>query len=230
MKDISVIVPICRRYLEIDKKVARLADYLSSKKCVFEIILIDNRRDGIDKPILAKERPDVRTIRPSSEEGRSQSNSYICGFEAAEGDWSVIMDEDHLGDRNAIDRIMVSLDDNYDAIRTYRIRRGYDSPLRYLGSKGVNFFFNFGNRKKLKDIGSSLSAYKKKYYKKAIDKKFEHLHAFLPFLIVLFPSKVKEVPIDMNYKHKRSEYRLRDLLMLFGKILRIKLRFGRRGT
>lgn len=121
-----------------------------------------------------------------------------------------------------IDIVLSNIDEKYDVIRTIRNNHRHQNILRYLGSGTANFIFNLFIKNKISDVGSSLSMYKKEYYKSTLDKKYEKFHDFPLFILVVKPATIKEVFVDSSKESIDSEYSLIKLLILFFRMIRLK--------
>ncbi len=96
MLDFSVIIPVYQGEKTLEKLVSKLIEYFSSTNYRYEFIFVYDC--GLDNSweVLVKEKnkyPDlIKLVKLSRNFG--QHNAIICGFEYAEGDFIVTMDED----------------------------------------------------------------------------------------------------------------------------------------
>lgn len=190
-----------------------------AKSLKHEIILIDNTKAlSLNNAFNQNNYTRILTSNATS----LQPSSYIEGFKVSKGDWALLLDYDLIDKSGLIDVIVSNIDERYDVIRAIRNNRRHQHLLRFLGSMTAGFIFNLFNKSKIKDIGSSLSMYKKEYYKSVLDKKYEKFYSFPLFILIARPSNIKEVFIDSSGENTDSEYSLIKLLLLFLKIIRLK--------
>lgn len=217
--DLSIIIPVYSKYEHLRDKLNTLNSYLIARNLKYEIILIDNTKTLLlNKAINQNNYTRILKSNISS----SQPSSYIEGFKVSKGDWALLLDYDLIDRSELIDVMVSNIDERYDVIRTIRNNRRHQYLLRYLGSKTASFVFNLFNKNIIRDIGSSLSLYKKEYYKSVLDKKYEKYHNFPLFILIAKPSNIKEVFVDSLGDNTDSEYSLIKLLQLFFKIIRLK--------
>lgn len=216
---LSIIIPIYSKYERLSAKLDSLNSFLTAKNLKHEIILIDNTKAlSLNNAINKNDYTSILKTNVSS----SQPSSYIEGFKVAKGDWALLLDYDLIDRSELIDVIVSNIEEKYDVIRTVRNKRRRQHLLRFFGSWTANFIFNLFNKNKIRDIGSSLSMYKKEYYKSVLDKKYEKFHNFPLFFLIAKPSNIKEVFVDSSGENTDSEYSLIKLLLLFLKIIRLK--------
>ncbi len=216
---LSIIIPIYSKYERLSEKLDSINSYLIAKNLKHEIILIDNTKAlSLNNAINKNNYTRILKTNVSS----SQPSSYIEGFKVSKGDWALLLDYDLIDRSELIDVVVSSIEERYDVIRTIRNNRRHQHLLRFLGSMTASFVFNLFNKNKIRDIGSSLSMYKKEYYKSVLDKKYERFHNFPLFILIAKPSNIKEVFVDSSRENSDSEYSLIKLLQLFLKIVRLK--------
>lgn len=218
---LSILIPIYSRYDGLNEQVHRLSDYLSSQFLQHEILLIDNTDTSI-LPDIVREDGHIKIVRPPSRS--SQQRSYFEGFQVSKGDWAFLLDHDVIERNDLIDAMVAHLGGDYAVIRAIRQNRRHQNILRLLGSRVANFVFNLGSANKIRDIGSSLSLYRKEYYKSALEKEYQRFYDFPLFLLTLRPLRIKEVPVDVSGEPTASEYSLWKLTCVFLSMLRLKLR------
>lgn len=107
--------------------------------CVEEIVLVDG--NSVDDTIEAalQARPDTRIVRQGR---RGKGNALAAGFEAASGDYIVMIDADGSMDPEEINSFVAALDSGADYAKGSRFATGGGSDdISYLRQAG-NWFFN----------------------------------------------------------------------------------------
>ncbi|HPN73235.1 MAG TPA: glycosyltransferase [Candidatus Omnitrophota bacterium] len=224
---LSVIIPYHKKCGDIAPALATLAELLATKPFLSEILVISGD-SGLLSSFCEKYQPKVRLEVLPLPEGqvRSQSRSYIFGVEKAGGEWALLLDSDMIALSSAVNSTIAEMRKPYDVIRTYRVNFSRRSPIRRAGSWLVNTIFNAGSKVRLKDVGSSFSAYRRKIYNNVSDPRFRKYHDFLPYAVVKLAEKekIKEIPVEMPQNIPDvSSYRIADLVRLFFKILSLKI-------
>lgn len=134
---VSVIIPTLNEARNIPIVLAGLPDYID------EVILVDaGSVDGTVEAALAA-RHDLRVVRQTR---RGKGNALAAGFEAATGEYVVMIDADGSMDPAEIDRYVARLDAGADYVKGSRFLHGGGSddisPLRRAGNWGLNALTN----------------------------------------------------------------------------------------
>ena len=224
---LSIIVPYHAKCGDIRPGISKLLSFLNEKSFRSELLIVSG-----DQNILYGLPPDtlsgvsVEILTPSRIGASSQSGAYISGFKKARGEWVLLLDADLIPYTSLINKIISEIDNTCDVIRTFRVNFSRQTPLRKVGSWAINTIFNAGSYKKLRDVGSSFSAYRKKIYQNVSDPRFNKYHDFLPFVVVMLAGtgKIKEIPIDIPQTGtESSSYGVAALLRLSFKIITLKI-------
>ena len=224
---LSVIVPYHKSCGNIRSKIESLMFFLASKPFISEIFVMS----GSDEMFLdisknAADKVFLKIHKRSDGLGYTQNEAYLEGFRNARGEWALLLDSDMLTLFPALDMLISEIDATVDIIRSYRINFIRENPLRKAGSRVMNIIFNVGAKTRLKDVGSSFSAYRKKIYKKVSDPRFNRYHSFLPFVVSMLAEKgkMKEIPVEIPQKAANpSSYKITGLICLSFKIFYLKI-------
>ncbi|SHN47575.1 glycosyltransferase family 2 protein [Cryptosporangium aurantiacum] len=153
---VSVVIPTMNEARNIPTVLGALPDYID------EIVLVDaNSVDGTVEAALTV-RPDIRVIRQTR---RGKGNALAAGFEAATGDYVVMIDADGSMDPAEIDAFVLELDNGADYVKGSRFVPGGGSddisPLRRAGNWGLNTLTNVLFLTRYTDLCYGYNAFRK---------------------------------------------------------------------
>ncbi|GAA0231758.1 glycosyltransferase family 2 protein [Cryptosporangium japonicum] len=136
-RTVSVVIPTMNEARNIPVVLAALPGYVD------EVVLVDaGSVDGTVEAALAV-RPDLTVVRQTR---RGKGNALAAGFEAATGDYVVMIDADGSMDPAEIDGFVTELDNGADYVKGSRFVDGGGSddisPLRRAGNWGLNTLTN----------------------------------------------------------------------------------------
>lgn len=134
---VSVVIPTMNEARNIPVVLRALPHYID------EVVLVDaNSVDGTVEAALAV-RPDTKVVRQTR---KGKGNALAAGFEAATGDYVVMIDADGSMDPVEIDAFVAELDNGADYVKGSRFVAGGGSddisPLRRTGNWGLNTLTN----------------------------------------------------------------------------------------
>ncbi|MFI5958146.1 glycosyltransferase family 2 protein [Cryptosporangium sp. NPDC051539] len=136
-RTVTVVIPTMNEARNVPVVLAALPYFVT------EVVLVDaGSVDGTVEAALAV-RPDARVI---GQTRRGKGNALATGFEAATGDYVVMIDADGSMDPAEIERYLAELDQGADYVKGSRFVAGGGSddisPLRRAGNRGLNALTN----------------------------------------------------------------------------------------
>jgi glycosyltransferase involved in cell wall biosynthesis len=229
---LSILVPYHETCGNIRPGIEKLLFFLDKRGIPSEILIISGKSKMFKA--LPKNLFPHTSLRILPKAGKlSQSAAYIEGFKKARGEWSVLLDADMTEFTALVGQLIDEIDTTHSIIRTYRDNVSGGNLLRKAGSWMVNAIFNTGSGKKLRDVGSSLSAYKRSVYQNVSNPRFNRYHDFLPFAVVALAEqeKIKEIPIKIpRTPGQNSSYSLTKLIGITIRIIYLKIIFALRAS
>ena len=192
--DISVVVPIYNEAESIETLVQAIADAVVRANLSYEIICVDDgSQDGSTQVLteLARRRVDLKAIILRRNYG--QTPAMAAGFESATGKVIVTLDGDLQNDPADIPMLLAKLDEGYDLVSGWRIKRQDAAITRLLPSKIANLIIARVTGVRLHDYGCSLKAYRSELI--ADMNLYGELHRFLPALAYIEGARIAEVPV-----------------------------------
>lgn len=214
--DVSIVVPLYNEIENITSLHKAIVPVVSSSGKSTEIIFVDDgSTDGTYeqlKKIQAID-PSVWVIRFRRNFG--QAAAFSAGFDFARGKVIVTMDGDLQNDPADIPLLIEKIDQGFDIVSGWRIKRKDNFITRRLPSIIANSLISRVTGVKLHDYGCSLKAYREEVVKNI--RLYGELHRFIPAIASWMGIQVAEVPVNhFPRKHGRSKYGL-------GRTLRVML-------
>ncbi|GAA3398747.1 glycosyltransferase family 2 protein [Cryptosporangium minutisporangium] len=153
---ISVVIPTMNEARNIPIVLGALPHYID------EVVLVDaDSVDGTVEAALAV-RPDTRVVRQTR---RGKGNALAAGFEAATGDYVVMIDADGSMDPAEIEAFVAELDNGADYVKGSRFVTGGGSDdisrLRQVGNWGLNTLTNVLFRTHYTDLCYGYNAFRR---------------------------------------------------------------------
>lgn len=220
--DVSVVIPV---YDEVDnlpllhERLASVLDGLG-RRC--EVIYVDDgSTDGSDQALwkICASDPRVRVIQFRRNFG--QTAAFEAGFDHARGDVVVTMDADLQNDPADIPRLLEKLEEGYDIVSGWRIKRQDAFITRRIPSIVANRLISQFTGIRLHDYGCSLKAYRREVVKNI--RLYGEMHRFIPALASWMGVRVAELPVNHAPRQfGRSKYGLWRMIKVFLDLITVK--------
>jgi glycosyltransferase involved in cell wall biosynthesis len=192
--DLSVVVPIYNEAESIEALIQAIADAVATTNLHYEIICVDDGSKDCSTNVLtdlAHSRTDLKAVILRRNYG--QTPAMAAGFELATGKVIVTLDGDLQNDPADIPLLLSKLEEGYDLVSGWRIKRQDAALTRLLPSKIANIIIAKVTGVKLHDYGCSLKAYRAELI--ADMNLYGELHRFLPALAYIEGARIAEVPV-----------------------------------
>lgn len=213
---VSVVVPFLDEEDNVIPLYKRLAAALDRLELSSEMIFIDDGSRDRTYPQLqeiAAQDPRVWVIRFRRNFG--QTAAFSAGFHLARGEVIVTMDGDLQNDPQDIPRLLEKIDEGYDVVSGWRVRRKDTFLTRTLPSRVANGLISRVTGVKLHDYGCSLKAYRQDVIKNV--HLYGEMHRFIPALASWMGIQAAEIPVEHAPRQNgKSKYGL-------GRTLRVVL-------
>jgi len=220
--DLSIVIPVfneVKNVAELHKRLSAVLDAIPQKS---EIIFIDDgSSDGTFETLceIQQEDPSVWIVRLRRNFG--QSAAFSAGFDLAHGAVIVTMDGDLQNDPQDIPKLLEKIDEGFDIVSGWRIRRKDLFLTRRLPSMAANALISRVTGVSLHDYGCSLKAYRREVLKSV--RLYGELHRFIPALASWMGVKVAEIPVNhFPRKYGRSKYGLGRTIKVFLDLITVK--------
>lgn len=203
---LSVVVPVKNEQDNIEPLVREIAAALSGR-AVFEIIYVDDgSTDATRERLLGlmAEFPMLRAIQ--HRESCGQSQAVTTGVRAARHEWIATLDGDGQNDPADIPKLLARLTDpaapaNLELLAGWRARRN-DTWLRRLSSTVANGVRSRLLRDATPDTGCGLKLFARETFLRLPN--FDHMHRFLPALVMRNGGAVVSVPVNHRARERGS--------------------------
>ena len=197
---ISVIVPVYNEELNVDELHARLAEVLQGGDVEF-IFVDDGSTDGTVPKLLAIAAQDARVNVIELRRNFGQTAALSAGIDHARGGIIVPIDGDMQNDPRDIPRLLAKLNEGYDVVSGWRIKRK-DPFHRRLPSVLANRMISRISGVRLHDYGCSLKAYRKSVLRDV--RLYGEMHRFVPIYASWQGARVTELPVN-HYPRTRGK-------------------------
>ncbi len=220
--DLSIVIPIYNEVDNLRPLCQRVHAVLAPLDWSYELVLIDDgSRDGSSELLaeLHAEDDTLKVLRFRRNFG--QTAALAAGFEYAHGDVIVSLDGDLQNDPVDIPRLLAKLDEGYDLVNGWRMKRQDPFLSRRLPSQIANKIISLTTRVKLHDYGCTLKAFRRDVAKGL--KLYGEMHRFIPALAGDMGARIAELPVTHHArKHGTSKYGLARTLWVVLDLLTVK--------
>jgi len=206
---LSVVAPLYNEEANVLQWYTTLIEALEPLRLPFEVIAVDDgSTDGTFAELRALHLSDRRLHVIRFRRNFGQTAALSAGFDHARGDVIVTMDADLQNHAEDIPRLLKKLDEGYDIVSGWRVKR-QDAPLsRVLPSRIANFVISTVTGVKLHDYGCSLKAYRSDVAKGI--RLYGELHRFIPAIASWMGTEIAEIPVEHSPRRGgKSKYGIR---------------------
>lgn len=159
---ISIVSPIYKAELIVEKLVRELCLHLSSLNEPYEIILVDDRSPDQVWPVmkqLSQQYSEVKVIRLSRNFG--QHPAIMAGLTYSTGDYVVVMDCDLQDQPKEIPKLLAKVREGYDVVLAQRLQR-QDGMMKKLSSKLFSMMYSYLTDTKFDNSVANFGVYSRK--------------------------------------------------------------------
>jgi glycosyltransferase involved in cell wall biosynthesis len=161
----------------------------------WELLLVDDgSQDGTGPAAarLAREDPRVRLVRLARNYG--QTTAMQAGFDQSRGTVVVSMDGDLQNDPRDIPKLVARLEEGYDLVAGYRVRRKDSLLSRRVPSWAANRLIRWVTGVDIRDNGCSLKAYRRDLLGRL--RLYSDMHRFIPAVAAgTAGARITEIPV-----------------------------------
>ena len=206
--DVTVVVPLFDEEENVAPLVEAIRHALESDPRTadrsWELVLVDDgSRDGTRERVeeAARRDPRVRPVMLTRNYG--QATAMQAGFDRARGKMVVSLDGDLQNDPRDIPRLLEKLDEGYDLVAGYRLRRKDPWLTRKVPSWVANRIIRLITGVPIRDNGCSLKAYRRSMIERM--NLYSDLHRFVPAVMASTHSeRITEIPVRHHPRRRGS--------------------------
>jgi glycosyltransferase involved in cell wall biosynthesis len=193
--DISVVIPVYEEEGSVKELAAQLIEVLDRTRRSFEVLFIDDGSSDDTIRILreANERDDRIKI-VSFRRNFGQTAALAAGFDYARGGIVVTLDGDLQNDPEDIPRLVEKVEEGYDLVSGWRVKRRDPFLSRRLPSMMANWLISRITGVKLHDYGCTLKAFRHEVVKTV--SLYGEMHRFIPAIASGLGVSVAEIPVN----------------------------------
>jgi len=191
---LSVIIPLFNEEENIEPLYLRLKEVLEGLEIDYEMVIIDDGSTDTGFEILKRlHEADhlLKVVRLRRNFG--QTAAFAAGFDHARGQIIVTMDADLQNDPGDIPLLLEKIEEGYDVVSGWRVKRRDPFLTRRLPSMVANFLISEVTGVRLHDYGCSLKAYRRQVVKNV--RLYGELHRFIPAIASWMGISIAEVPV-----------------------------------
>ncbi len=193
--DLSLVIPMYEEEQNAPILHERIATALDALDLTSEIIYInDGSGDGTLEQLQKIHETDDRVVVIDLRRNFGQTAAMSAGFDYAQGEIIIAMDGDLQNDPADIAKLLAKIDEGYDVVSGWRVKRQDDLLLRKIPSQIANWLIGRVTHVKLHDYGCSLKAYRAEVIKNI--RLYGEMHRFIPALASWVGAKVTEIPVQ----------------------------------
>ena len=220
---VSVVVPVYNEEENVPVLVGAVRDALGGGDS-WELLLVDDgSKDGSGDVIrrIAGEDARVRLVPLARNYG--QSTAMQAGFDQARGAVIVSMDGDLQNDPRDIPQLVARLDEGFDLVAGYRLRRQDKLVSRKIPSWIANRIIRRVTGVNIRDNGCSLKAYRRELFDRM--RLYSDMHRFIPAMAAsLAGARITEMPVRHHARlHGKSKYGISRVLKVLADLLTIAM-------
>ena len=214
--EISVVVPFYNEQGVVSELHERLSKVMRGLGRPYELVFVnDGSRDDTGLLLAQAAAADEHVVFVDLRRNFGQTAALQAGFDHAAGDIVVAMDGDLQHDPYEIPLFVAKLEEGYDVVSGWRVRRGDGLLLRRLPSRAANWLLGRVSGVNLHDFGTTFKAYRRSVL--ADVRLYGDMHRYVPAVIARWGGRIAELPIkNVRRRAGRSNYGI-------GRTLRVAL-------
>ena len=219
---VSIVIPLLNEADSLAELYSHLQGMMNNLDRSCEVIFIDDGSTDNSFAILRQlQEQDQRLRAIKLRRNFGQTAAFSAGFDHARGDIIVTLDADLQNDARDIPKLLAKIDEGYDIVSGWRIKRRDKWITRRLPSQIANWLISHLTGVKLRDYGCSLKAYRREVLDNV--KLYGELHRFIPALASWMGVEVAEVPVNhFARRFGKSKYGLSRTIRVMLDLLAVK--------
>jgi glycosyltransferase involved in cell wall biosynthesis len=223
LPELSIVVPLYNEAESVGPLVDAVREALEAQPS-WELVLVDDgSRDSTAQVAGALAAADPRVVLLQLARNYGQTQAMQAGFDHASGRIVVSMDGDLQNDPRDIPLVVAKLEEGFDMVAGYRMRRQDKIVTRKIPSWVANRMIIWLTGVRIRDNGCSLKAYRRDLLDQL--HLYSDMHRFLPALAAATANaRIAEVPVRHHARRFGvSKYGLTRVAKLLADLLTIKM-------
>jgi glycosyltransferase involved in cell wall biosynthesis len=220
---VSVVVPVFNEADNVEPLVHAVRSALGAGDS-WELVFVDDGSSDATADVVATHAvkdPRIRLIRLARNYG--QTPAMQAGFDHARGEVIVSMDGDLQNDPGDIPRLLEKIEEGFDLVVGYRLRRKDRLISRKIPSWCANRLIRWITGVKIRDNGCSLKAYRRELLRRM--HLYSDMHRFIPAVAAATAgARIAEIPVRHHARRfGKSKYGISRVLKVLADLLTIKM-------
>lgn len=193
--DLSLVIPVYNEVENVSPLFQEITEALSARDLLYEVIFVDDgSSDGSLDALRQLARQDRRVVIIRFRRNFGQTAAFAAGFRRARGEIIVTMDADRQNDPADIPALLDKLDEGYDVVNGWRVKRKDPFLFRKLPSLIANTIIARASGVRLRDRGCSLRAFRAPVLHEV--HLYGEMHRFIPEMVSSAGFSMAEVPVS----------------------------------
>lgn len=203
---LSVVIPVFNEAESLAQLHGEVRAALESLGRPWELIFVnDGSTDGSAAVLAGLAEHDERVVVVQLRRNFGQTAALTAGIDHCRGDVIVPLDADLQNDPADIPRLTEKLEEGYDVVSGWRIRRQDSWLTRVLPSRAANWLISVISGVRLNDYGCTLKAYRRE----VIDgvRLYGEMHRLIPVFAAMQGGRIAELQVNHRPRlHGQSKY------------------------
>jgi len=219
--EVSIVVPLYNEGPIVRKLHASIVSAMRNQNRDYEIVFVNDGSSDDTGPIAEEiAMNDDRVLFVDLRRNFGQTTALQAGIDHASGAIIITMDGDLQHDPFEIPFFLKEIDNGYDIVSGWRVRRRDNFVMRRIPSRVANLLLKYVSGVDLHDFGTTFKAYRREVLEGV--HLYGDMHRFVPAVCARLGAKICEVPIKnirrqagkSNYGISRTFRVALDIIML----------------
>lgn len=220
---LSVIVPVYNEEESLPLLHQALHQALDSLNMTWEVVYVDDGSQDRSPGILEElaDRDPMHVVAVLLRRNFGQTAAIAAGIDHSHGEVIVLIDADLQNDPLDIPRMLEKIDEGYDVVSGWRIKRQDKMLTRTLPSHLANGLISQVTGVHLHDYGCTLKAYRREVLTGF--RLYGEMHRFIPVYAKMVGARIIEMPVDHHARRfGRTKYGLNRTLKVVLDLVTVK--------
>ncbi len=218
----SVVVPLFNEEENLRPLHMKIVEIMDTVGSSYEVVFVDDGSVDRTFSLLAEIcAHDNRVIAVRLRRNFGQTTALQAGFDYAQGDVIISLDGDLQHDPAEIPQFIAKINEGYDLVSGWRVRRQDTWLTRRLPSRIANWMMAKLSGVPIHDFGTTFKAYRREILQHM--RLYGEHHRFIPALASSMGARIAEVPIsNIPRKNGKSNYGLSRTIRVMLDLISIK--------
>ena len=190
----SIVIPVFNERDSIEELYSRIVVAMTQVGRSYEIVFVnDGSRDESDALLQRIAQADARVVYLRLRRNFGQATALQAGFDHARGQVLISMDGDLQHDPLEIPQFVAKIDEGFDIVSGWRVRRSDNFLSRGLPSRIANWLLAKASGVALHDFGTTFKAYRREVLQDV--RLYGDMHRFVPAICARLGATIAELPI-----------------------------------